>query len=162
MNSDTVQIEPYRPEDRPWLVLLVALIQEHERREEPDLKPGDEIAEGYADALIARASDPDGVLLVARNDGEPIGFIAGRVETDDDPLLGDHARAHGYVSDICVADGWRRRGIARRLMMACEWALRARGCCRMRVTAKATNPDALGCYRALGYRPYEIIFAKDL
>jgi hypothetical protein len=30
----------------------------------------------------------------------------------------------------------------------------------MRICSKASNRDAVSCYEAAGYRPYEIIFEK--
>jgi ribosomal protein S18 acetylase RimI-like enzyme len=40
--------------------------------------------------------------------------------------------------------------------------MRERGCRRIRVCSKAANVEALKCYEAAGYQPYEVIFSKAL
>ena len=66
------------------------------------------------------------------------------------------------MSDIYVAEGWRRRGVGASLLRRIETEMRRRGCRRIRICAKATNRAALACYAAAGYPPYEIIFSKAI
>jgi ribosomal protein S18 acetylase RimI-like enzyme len=66
------------------------------------------------------------------------------------------------VSDICVAEGHRRRGVGRRLLAAFEAAMRGRGCRQLRICSKATNHAALAAYAAAGFQPYEVILWKAL
>jgi ribosomal protein S18 acetylase RimI-like enzyme len=155
-----IRIEPFAPADMERVVAFVAAIQEYERATVPDLKPGDAIARDHAERLIRYAAEHDGIILLARHGAASVGFAAAWVAEDDDPLLGEHARRHAYLSDLFVAEGWRRRGIASALLEAVEAAIGERGCRRMRICSKASNRDAVSCYEAAGYRPYEIIFEK--
>ena len=61
-----------------------------------------------------------------------------------------------------MAEAWRRHGIASALLRAIEAAMRERGCRRLRICSKAGNEEALGCYAAYGFRPYEVILTKDI
>ena len=161
--SSSVRIEPAAlPADRPALAGFVAAIQEHERAAEPDLKAGEKIAEPYVDMLIGAVTAQDGVIFIARAGDAAVGFAAAWIAEDDDPLLRDDARRHAYVSDIYVAEAWRRHGVASALLQAVEAAMRERSCRRLRICSKAGNEEALGCYAAYGFQPYEVILTKDI
>ena len=158
----TITIEPYRPEDRAAVEAFNAATQEHERVLAPDLKTGDEIAVPYTAETLRRVAENNGVILMARDGARAVGFICAYVDSDDDMLLGEHARQHGYVCDLFVEREYRRRGIARRLLQEVEDALRARGCTRMRICSKARNHAAVQCYENFAFRAYEVILEKPL
>lgn len=157
-----IQVEEYQPTDLPTVTAFVEAIQEHERAMVPQLKPGRDIGDSYTADLLESVAARSGAILLARAGDETIGFACAWIETEDDPLLREEARAHAYVSDLYVVDAWRRQGVARLLMEALEAGMRRRGCRRIRVCSKAGNAMALDCYAAMGYRPYEVIFAKSL
>ncbi|HKF73572.1 MAG TPA: GNAT family N-acetyltransferase [Stellaceae bacterium] len=146
----------------PLAATFIAAIQEHERVNVPELKPGREIADDYVKAMVRRLRENDGLMLMARQGADTVGFVAGWVEMDQDPCLREEARRYALVSDIYVVDAARRQGIAHRLLGAFEQAMRERGCRRLRLCAKATNPSAIACYEAAGYRPYELILSKPV
>ena len=156
------EIEPFAPSDRPLIARFVAAIQEHERAFVPELRPGSEIAARYLNVILENVAEKDGVILLAKAAGEAVGFVSAWVEVDDDPLVSEAARRHGYVSDIYVVPEWRRRAVARHLLQAVEARMRGRGSRRLRINAKAGNAAALACYEAMGYRAYEVTFAKTL
>lgn len=157
-----VTLEPYRPQDRPTIEAFVAAIQEHEREMVPELRTGAEIAAAYAEYIVTQAANRGGVLLLARDGDEAIGFGCAWIGSDDDPLLAVEHRAHAYVSDLFVRPEWRGRGIGQRLLGEIERLMAARGCKRLCITAKAANVPALRCYEAAGLRPYEVDFWKVL
>src|SRR5262249_30179117 len=94
--------------------------------------------------------------------GQNIGFVSAWKVMDNDALLREEMRAHAFISDIFVVEGWRGRGVAARLLAAIETAMLERGSTQIRVCAKAANRLAIDCYNRAGYRPYEIIFSKPL
>jgi ribosomal protein S18 acetylase RimI-like enzyme len=157
-----VRIEAFQPADFAAIVGFVEAIQEHERIHVPDLKSGWEIGTPYAELLLLSVAERNGCMLIARAETRTIGFACAWVEEDEDLLVCDAARAHAYISDIFVDHDWRRRGVASLLLDAVETAMRERGCSRIRVCSKAANRLAVACYEMRGYRPYEIIFSKQL
>jgi ribosomal protein S18 acetylase RimI-like enzyme len=156
------KIEPCNAADLPLLAGFVAAIQEHERASVPGLRPGGEIAASYAGTIVDTAAQKDGVILLAKADSAAVGFVCAWIDADNDPLVAEQARVHGYVSDIYVVPEWRRRGVARDLLQAVETHMNRHGCRRLRIAAKAGNASALACYEAVGYRPYEITFVKTV
>jgi ribosomal protein S18 acetylase RimI-like enzyme len=159
---NVLTLEPYRPQDRPTIEAFVAAIQEHERQLVPQLRTGAEIAADYAAYIVAQATNRGGVLLLARDGDEVIGFVCAWMGSDDDPLLAAEHRAHAYVSDLFVRAEWRGRGIGKRLLGEIERLMAERGCKRLCITAKAANIQALRCYEAAGLRPYEVDFWKEI
>jgi ribosomal protein S18 acetylase RimI-like enzyme len=157
-----IRIEAFQTSDFAAVVGFVEAIQEHEREQVPELKPGPEIGKQYAEMLMRAVAEHNGCVIMARADAGAVGFVCAWIARDDDPLIRDDARLHAYVSDIFVDQNWRRQGIASLLMDELEANMRSRGCSRIRVCAKAANQLAVACYTARGYQPYEIIFTKRL
>ncbi len=157
-----ITLEPYRPQDLPTIEAFVAAIQDHERELVPELRPAAEIAASYAAQIVAQATNRGGVLLLAKDGDEAIGFACAWIDSDDDPLLAVEHRAHAYVSDLFVRPEWRGRGIGQRLLGEIERLMAARGCKRLCITAKAANLTALRFYNAAGLMPYEVDFWKEI
>ena len=89
--------------------------------------------------LIAVLTWPDVIRLKAIESGEMIGFIAG-----------DPRQSNGvvWVATIAVDPRFRRRGIGRALMQACEERVTLPW---MKLTVRASNEGAMVMYEKLGY-----------
>lgn len=61
------------------------------------------------------------------------------------------------VEDMVVADGFRGRGIGRRLMESVEAWARAHGARRLQLLADRTNASALAFYERIGWLPTRLI-----
>ncbi len=163
-SETSIEIDSFQPTDFEAIRGFVEAIQEYERAKVRELKTGAEIGTHYTKMLIDAIADPSrqGVILIAKTHKTAIGFACAWIAEDDDTLLRDDARRHAYVSDIFVADAWRRKGVASLLLQAIEAEMRQRGCARIRICTKALNLSALKCYEATGYLPYEITLSKPL
>jgi ribosomal-protein-alanine N-acetyltransferase len=94
--------------------------------------------------LVAVLTFPDVVRLKAVEDGQMIGFVAG----DPRPREG-----LAWIATIGVAPGFRRRGIGRDLLRACEAQLKQP---RLRLSVRASNTGAMRLYEAEGYERVEV------
>jgi putative acetyltransferase len=90
------------------------------------------------DALAAA----DTVFLVARRNGELLGSIAFRVI----------APGHAEMKRMFVRAEARGIGLGRRLLQALEDAARQRNVDRVSLETGIRQPEAIGLYRASGYR----------
>ncbi len=162
LRQPAFRIAPFQPADLPTIAAFVEAIQEHERADNCDLKPGAEINPSYLETLVRNIASRQGTILMAKTERETVGFVCAWKEQGNDPLLREEAQAGAYVSDIFVVDRWRRIGVGRLLLDAIEAEMAARGCRHMRIWAKANNGAALRSYELAGFRPYEIILAKPI
>ncbi len=89
--------------------------------------------------LIAVLTFPDVIRLKAVEDGQMAGFVAG------DPRPRD---GWGWIATIAVDSRYRRRGIGRALLHACEAKL---GVSRSRLTVRLSNQAAISLYEQDGY-----------
>ena len=85
---------------------------------------------------------PNGVLLLARVDGEPVG-LAGVRHLDTDVA---------EVKSMYVVPEHRGRGLGRTLLTEVERLAAERGCTRTRLDTSDYLTDAIALYRAAGYR----------
>lgn len=67
-------------------------------------------------------------------------------------VLGTHDLRKGWINRLGVLPDYQRRGIARRLLAACEAALRARGLALITALVEQGNDRSAALFRCAGYR----------
>lgn len=106
--------------------------------------PGYSAAEWIAQ-VIEDHFPPEWCLL-ARVDGEPVGFVnADRVLTNDPP--------DGYIAQIGVVPAQRRRGLASALLVESMRRMQGEQLGAALLTVHLNNPGAIRAYTALGFIP---------
>ena len=107
----------------------------------------------------AQMTPPHGLLLVARLGGEPVGCGALRFSpaTADPATVGDRGdgadhRVAAEVKRVWIDPATRGLGLGRRLMGLLEDQARAHGVEVLRLDTNAALVEAVGLYRALGWR----------
>lgn len=83
--------------------------------------------------------------LIARLNGEIVGFIIARIESDEE-------NAYGHIITVNVSPNYRRKGIAQKLMKETEYFLKQKGADDCRLEVRERNEEALGLYKRLGYK----------
>jgi [ribosomal protein S18]-alanine N-acetyltransferase len=94
--------------------------------------------------LIAVLTFPDVIRLKAVEGGRMIGFVAGDMHNPD---------GLGWIATIGIDPAYRRRGIGRELLRACEAKLKS---ARIRLSVRASNDGAIRLYEQEGYRRVEV------
>jgi ribosomal protein S18 acetylase RimI-like enzyme len=94
--------------------------------------------------LIAVLTFPGVVRLKAVEDDYMVGFVAG----DPRPSQG-----FAWIATIAVLPEYRRKGIGRALLHACEVQLKTP---RLKLSVRATNHSAINLYEQEGYRSMDI------
>jgi ribosomal protein S18 acetylase RimI-like enzyme len=94
--------------------------------------------------LMAVLTFPEVIRLKAIQDEQMVGFIAG------DPRRRD---GWAWIATIAVHPDYRRRGIGRALLHACEARL---GVPRARLTVRISNTAAISMYEKEGYKTIDI------
>ena len=94
--------------------------------------------------LIAVLTFSEVIRLKAMENDQMVGFVAG----DPHPREG-----WGWIATIAVDSHYRRRGMGRALLHACEAKL---GVPRSRLTVRLSNDAAISMYEKDGYRKTDI------
>jgi len=97
-------------------------------------------------------SEYDRVLVAEASDGAGLaGFVMGRL-AQNPPVF--RQPYYGYVTDMCVDERWRRRGIGRALFEALRGWFHEQGLLTMQVNVAARNPVSQAFWRAVGFTDY--------
>jgi ribosomal protein S18 acetylase RimI-like enzyme len=159
--TSSFTIREYRDADAPDVRDCIVQMQDHERRIDARLRPGDSMADEYARHMLERCRELDGAILVIETEGTVAGFvrILARVpyeELDDPP--GDYA----LVADLSVREPFRRRGLGAALVQAAEDYARSHGATELRIGVLSGNHAAAALYRGMGFDPYLETLSKRL
>lgn len=88
-------------------------------------------------------------LVAEERNGSLVGFLEVGLRSHADGC--DPAHAVGYVEGWYVVEGYRRRGIGRKLLIAAEDWARGQGCVEMASDALIANVVSQQVHEALGY-----------
>ena len=115
----------------------------------------------------------DGMLFLAYDGENAIGFAQCQLRrdyvegTNSSPvgyLEGTNSSPVGYLEGIYVAEGYRKRGIARELLSACEKWAKEKGCWEFASDCELTNTQSLQFHLNVGFEEANriICFTKKL
>ena len=90
---------------------------------------------------VASALTPDYRGWVARRDGRPVGWVAGRVFSD----------GRGWVEQLAVARSARGLGLGRALLLHSLAELREQGATSLALGVQGKNENAIGLNRDVGF-----------
>lgn len=105
---------------------------------------------------MAKAGDLE-TAFIARVDGAVAGFACARIA----PCI-LYAQPGAELTELFVLPEYRRRGVARALVMAAEQLARSRGAEGLVALTNPSNKKAQAFYRALGYQKDDVSFEKIL
>jgi len=95
--------------------------------------------------IASLLSDYNSVSLIAKENGEIVGFIIGMVYVERNSLT-------GHILTIDVSPTHRRKGTAQKLLREIEKIFKEKGVKACRLEVREENIAALGLYQKLGYK----------
>lgn len=125
------------------------------------LWPGHEKSELEAE-LAQILEKSDAVFFLAQENGCSLGFAQCQLRRDY--VEGTESSPVGYLEGIFVEEAARGRGVAKRLLCACESWAKAQGCGEFASDCELTNHESLAFHLALGFEEANriICFTKRL
>jgi ribosomal protein S18 acetylase RimI-like enzyme len=109
---------------------------------------GGDLPQAIQSVLVGRLREhPTTLIFLAFHGHEPVGIAT--------CFLGFSTFAARHlinVHDLHVVSGFRRHGIARRLLEAVEARARQLGCCKLTLEVQEKNHAAQALYRSLGFQ----------
>lgn len=114
------------------------------------------------DELEELASREDAVFFLARKGETAVGFAQCQLRRDY--VEGTESSPVGYLEGIYVAEVFRKQGIARRLLSACEAWAREKGCREFASDCELENEQSLRFHLGVGFGEANriICFTKKL
>ncbi len=103
--------------------------------------------------------DEDNIVLIAKDEGNPIGYIAAGIEK---------VGSFRIIPNLCEIDNmwidepYRSQGIGRKLIEEVTTWANSKGIKRMRVIASYDNIKAINFYKREGFSEYDLILEKDI
>lgn len=131
--------------------MVRALCALHEANDPDRFKVRPDVLDRYSAWLPQRAADPRSVFLIAHDDdGTPLGFTVGTIEPEV-PIF--WIPECGWIHDLWVDPGQRRRGLARALAERAVDRFAELGVAQVRLHTGVFNQPARDAFAAIGFRP---------
>lgn len=107
-------------------------------------------------------ANPNAAFFLAYAEETPIGFA--QCQLRHDYVEGTDSSPVGYLEGIYVADGYRKQGVARELLSACESWAKAKGCTEFASDCELDNTQSLRFHLNVGFEEVNriICFTKKL
>jgi len=157
--SDAAQIRRAVPADRAALGGLWGELMDFHRGLDPNtFALADDALSRWLEWLDMLMADENRVVLVAAAGADIVGYVHGTVD-ERPPVY--RQRRHGTICEICVTEGWRRRGVGSRLVAALFDWFRERGLTAVHVGAAACNPVSNAFWRHMGFEPYTVLMQRS-
>lgn len=159
--SSAFRVRPAAQNDLETLGRLGALLLRQHHAFDPQrfMAPGPSPEDGYAWFLGTQRSDPDAIVLVAESADGVLGYVYASLEPQSWKELRD---ACGFVHDVVVDPGARRRGVATALLEAAFVWLRDRGAPRAVLWTAVGNASAHRLFERMGFRRTMIEMTREL
>ena len=105
---------------------------------------------------------PDAAFFLAYAEDTPVGFA--QCQLRHDYVEGTDSSPVGYLEGIYVADGYRKQGIAKELLAACENWAKIKGCAEFASDCELDNSQSLQFHLNVGFEEANrfICFTKKL
>lgn len=152
MIAPDITIRSVEPRDKKAIAQLWQALTDYHVQLDPRLPgatPG--AANRYASRLLERRDDSFTRAFVAEVEGRVVGYVLGAV-VDLHPDLFEHVDT-GFIADIFVEEGYRRHGIARRLVDTLNAWFAEQGVYHTEWQVAAANLDGIRFWEAVGGRP---------
>ena len=107
-------------------------------------------------------ANPNAAFFLAYAEETPIGFA--QCQLRHDYVEGTESSPVGYLEGIYVADEYRKQGVARELLSACESWAKAKGCTEFASDCELDNTHSLRFHLNVGFEEANriICFTKKL
>jgi GNAT superfamily N-acetyltransferase len=136
-------------------------LQDHERRIDARMPPGEKIVDAYLQEIFARCAAHAGRVLVAVVGNAIAGYVSILTRMQSDSLDDGHIE-YGLIADLVVLEKYRNSGIGRQLIDAAEKCARSHNVRWLRICVLAENLTARQLYKRAGFSELYVDLEKEL
>jgi ribosomal protein S18 acetylase RimI-like enzyme len=141
---------------------LMRALQQSEQELFDKTTAWEEISANYMRHIVDMQKENDGTCLVAYLEGQPVGFIFGYLEEQDESRIEIDMGEILYVSDGFVRPQYRRQGIYKQLNDELERIYITKGIRRMIRYTLSGNVRMQHFLEKEGYKPVRLLYEKWL
>ncbi len=118
--------------------------------------------EMFIQEMTELINHPDAVIMLVYKNDEAIGFAQCQLRRDY--VEGTITSPVGYLEGLYVKESFRKQGIAKRIIRACEEWAKTKGCQEFASDCELTNEDSMKMHMRLGFHEANriICFTKQL
>ncbi|MCA1318306.1 GNAT family N-acetyltransferase [Bacillus tianshenii] len=109
----------------------------------------DHTLEEFVQEMTNFISQPDAKVILAYHDSEAIGFAQCQLRYDY--VEGTSSSPVGYLEGLYVKESFRKQGIAKQLVQACEDWAKEKGCSEFASDCELDNEESLAMHLKLGF-----------
>ncbi|MFA1821868.1 aminoglycoside 6'-N-acetyltransferase [Virgibacillus oceani] len=122
----------------------------------------DHTLEEFIQEMTNLIAQPDAKIFLAYHDTEPIGFAQCQLRYDY--VEGTSSSPVGYLEGLFVKNASRKKGVAKKLVIACENWAKKKGCHEFASDCELENEESLALHLKLGFGEVNriICFKKEL
>lgn len=122
----------------------------------------DNTVEEMCSELADMIAKPDAAFFLAYADETAVGFAQCQLRYDY--VEGTDSSPVGYLEGIYVADGYRKQGVAKELLSACETWAKEKGCTEFASDCELDNVQSLQFHLNVGFEEANriICFTKKI
>ncbi len=154
-------VREYEQKDGPALEDCIVEMQEFERSIEPNRREGKSISGQYLERIIDTCARRNGKMFVAEEAGAVMGYSCVWMEKRPEELIST-LTDYAYVSDVIVLPAYREKGVGKALLLAAEEHAVRCGATTIVLGVLAKNAAAIGLYKKVGFREYEMLLKKEI
>ncbi|MGQ0568056.1 MAG: GNAT family N-acetyltransferase [Armatimonadota bacterium] len=145
--------------DVPEIVTIWGDLAFHHARLDDSFAPSRRWQEEYRHFVHNLLGRDDALAVVAVEGDRLVGYAVGRISL----LPGFfERRRRGYIHDVVTREGFRQRGIGRRLVEALLGWMREGDVSRVELTVAVMNEDAMAFWARLGFAAYMHHLKREL
>jgi len=157
-----IHLRPARAADIPAIVPLLLRLKRLNEEFDPLLKVREDAEAQASQLLLSQLDDPRSILLAAEgvgaNKDKVVGFV--RAQVRERPFY--TPEHEGVITDIYLLPLYRRRGVGEYLLREISSALKAKGAGVVVAEFPAQNEIAIRFYPKRGFRPIQLLHARQL
>jgi aminoglycoside 6'-N-acetyltransferase I len=109
----------------------------------------DHTLEGFIQEITQLIAQPDATVILAYHDSEAIGFAQCQLRYDY--VEGTSSSPVGYLEGLYIKEAFRKQGLAKNLVNACENWAKKKGCHEFASDCELENEVSLAMHLKLGF-----------
>jgi ribosomal protein S18 acetylase RimI-like enzyme len=153
-------IRPYKESDSEQIKKLILELKLYEGQFDPDYRTDwDSVKDLFK--ILQGDREKGGEIFVAENKGNIIGFIALALQKKNSALV-EKDKGVVYISELCVMQDYRGKGIGGDLLDEATEFAKAKGIGLLKLSTFFDNKIAREMYERRGFRHYVTVMLKDI